>query len=157
MPALRRTDAGGLGDRARQQHPGGNLGIEGLRRRHAHLDVATVAGVHDSVGLVGEIAVAPIDDAEHGSAAAAHEVDGAIGVGGRPALADCDDKRVAHVDAHAEAAQLGRRDRVDVELAIGKSVEHRCHAATGHRGGALADDLDLGDASVGQPGTDVGR
>ena len=94
--------------------------------------------------------------AEHRGAATADEIDGAVRVGRRAALADRDDQRVAHVETHPEAAQLGGGDRIDVELAVGQRVEHRGHAATGDRRGALADDLDLGDAAVGETGADVG-
>ena len=59
------TDAGGLGDRTRQQCAGRHLGVERLGRGHTHLDVATVGGVQHAVGLVGEVAAAPVDDADH--------------------------------------------------------------------------------------------
>ena len=156
VAALGRTNIGRFGDRARQQHAGGHLGVERLGRGDAHLDVTAIARVHHAVGLVGEIAVAAIDDSEHRRAAAADQIDRAIGVGGGAALADGDDQRVAHVEPHPEAAELGRGDRIDVELAVGQRIEHRRHAATGDGCGALADDLDLGDAPVGQPGADVG-
>ena len=56
------ADAGRLGDRARQQRAGGDLGVERLRRGHAHLDVAAVGRVQHAVGLVGEVAAAAVDD-----------------------------------------------------------------------------------------------
>ena len=54
--------------RARQQEAGGDLGVERLRRRHAHLHVAPVGRVEHAVGLVGEVAVAPVDDGDRPSA-----------------------------------------------------------------------------------------
>ena len=61
-------DAGGLGERARQQRAGGDLRVERLRRGDAHLHVAPVARVDHAVGLVGEVAVATVDDRDHGGA-----------------------------------------------------------------------------------------
>ena len=59
------ADTGRLGDRAGQQHARGDLGVERLRRGDAHLDVATVGRVQHAVGLVGEVAAAAVDDADH--------------------------------------------------------------------------------------------
>jgi hypothetical protein len=42
-----------------------DLRVERLRRRDAHLHVAPVARVEHAVGLVGEIAVATVDDRQH--------------------------------------------------------------------------------------------
>ena len=65
VAALGGTNIRRLGDGAGQQDAGSYLRVERLGRRHAHLDIATIAGVHHAVGLVGEIAVASIDDSEH--------------------------------------------------------------------------------------------
>ena len=51
--------------RRRQQEAGRDLRVERLGGRHAHLDVATVGRVEHAVGLVGEVAVAPVDDGDH--------------------------------------------------------------------------------------------
>ena len=86
-----------VGDREREQEPGRDLRVERLGRRDAHLHVATVGRVEHAVGLVDEVAVAPVDDREHRCAPGPGEVDGAVGVGGGAALADRDHERVGHV------------------------------------------------------------
>ena len=91
------------------RHARRHLGVERLGRRHRHLDVAPVGRVQHAVGLVGEVAVAPVDDGDDGGAPTAGQVDGPVGVGGRTGLADGDDERVGHVGAHPEARQLGGR------------------------------------------------
>ncbi len=141
--------SGCLRDRARQQHPGRNLRVERLGAGHAHLHIAAVARVHHTVGLVGEVAVATVDDGQHRGAPTAGEIDRAIGVGGGAALADRHDEGVGHVETQVEARQLGGGDRIDVERAVGELVEHSRHAAPGHRRGALADDAHLGDLAAG--------
>ncbi len=80
-----------------QQLPGGDLGVERLGRGHAHLDVATVGGVEDAVGLVAELAAAPVDDGDDRGPAGSDQVDGAVGVGRGPRLADGDRQDVGHV------------------------------------------------------------
>ena len=147
---------GGLGDGARQQHTGRHLGVEGLGGRDTHLHVAAVTGVHHAVGFVGEVAVAAVHDGQHRCATRPHQVDSAVGVGRGAALADGDDERVAHVELHAEPAELGGGDRVDVERPCGQQIEHIGHAATRHGSGALADDAYLGDRAISQPRRDVG-
>ena len=54
----------------RRAGTGGDLRVERLGRRHAHLDVATVGRVQHAVGLVGEVAVATVDDGDDGGARA---------------------------------------------------------------------------------------
>ena len=72
---MRRTSASSApsvaGEREREQAPGRDLRVEGLRRRDAHLDVATVGRVEHAVGLVDEVAVAPVDDRDDRRAAVA--------------------------------------------------------------------------------------
>ena len=141
-----------LGDRPGEQEPGGDLRVEGLGGRHAHLHVAAVGRVEHAVALVGEVGAAPVDDGEHRGAAVAHEVDGAVGVGGGAGLADGDDERVAHVRPQPEAGQLGGRERLDAEAAVRDAGEQRAgQALAGDVGGALADHLDAVDAPVAQP------
>ena len=156
MAALRVADAGCLGDRARQQHAGGDLGVERLGRRDAHLDVATVAGVHHAVGLVGEVAVAPVDDASTVAPRPRARSTVRLVSVVVPLWLTAIDQRVAHVEAQLEAAQLGGGDRVDVEPAVAQRVEHRGHAAPGDGRSALADDPDLRDDARRQPSGDVG-
>ena len=98
-PGPRRSRPTSVGEREREQEPGGDLRVERLGRRDAHLDVAAVGRVEHAVGLVDEVAVAAVDDRDHRRAAGPREVDGAVGVGGGAALADRDDERVAHVVA----------------------------------------------------------
>ena len=109
------AEAGRLGDRTRQQCTGRHLGVERLGRRHAHLDVTTVGGVHHPVGLVGEIRTPSIDDADHVATTGPDQVDGAVRVGRGPRLTDRDGQRVAHVETEVETGQFGGRDRIDVE------------------------------------------
>ncbi len=150
------ADPGCLSDRAGQQRTGGHLGVEGLRRRHTHLDVAPVGRVEHAVGLVGEIATAPVDDADHRCTTRAQQVDRAVRVGGGSGLADCDRQRVAHVETHAEARQFGGSDRVHVEPGVGQLVENRGGALTGDRRRALADHPYASDRPGSEPGSDVG-
>ena len=60
-----RVDAELSRDREREQESGGDLRVERLRRRHAHLDVAAVGRVEHAVALVDEVALAPVDDRDH--------------------------------------------------------------------------------------------
>ena len=132
--------------------PGGDLRVEGLGGRDAHLHVAAVGRVEHAVGLVGEVGAAPVDDGEHRGAAVAHEVDGAVGVGGGARLADRDDEGVAHVGAQPEARELGGGERLDPEAPVGDAWRRsaRGQALAGDVGGALADHLDAADAAVAQ-------
>ena len=91
--------AGQLGDGAGQQRARGDLGVEGLRRGDRHLHVAAVGRVEHAVGLVGQVAVAPVHDADDGRATLASEVDRAVGVGGGAALAHGHHERVGEVGA----------------------------------------------------------
>ncbi len=63
-----RLDAELCGQRDREQVAGGHLGVEGLRGRDAHLDVAAVGRVQHAVGLVDEVAVPAVDDGDDGRA-----------------------------------------------------------------------------------------
>src|SRR3546814_1813329 len=101
-----------LCDRPRQQEAGGDLRVEGLGGGHAHLDVAPVGRVEHAVGLVGEVGPAAVDDGEDLRTTPAHEVDGAVGVGGGARLADGDHQGVGHVVAQPEA----REDRKSTRL-----------------------------------------
>ena len=157
MATLGRAPARCLGDGTGQQCPGGHLGVERLGAGDAHLDVAAVARIHHAIGLVGEVAVAPVDDGQHRRTASASKVHRAIRVGGGAALADGDDEGVAHVEAQPEARQLCGRQGIDVESAGAKIVEHIRHTATGDGGGALADHTHLPDLATGETGGDVGR
>src|SRR3954447_12428136 len=118
MATLRRADFGRLRDRAREEHTCGDLSVERLRGRDAHLDVAAIAGVHDTVGFVGQVAVATVDDPDDTCTTSPHEIYGAVRVGGGPALADRDHQRVAHVETHPETTELRCRQRIDVDLPI---------------------------------------
>ena len=142
--------AGRLRDGAGEQGAGGHLGVEGLRGGHAHLHVAAVGGVEHAVGLVGEIAVAPVHDGDDRSAAGPGEVHGAVRVGGGAALAHGDDERVAHVHPQVEAGQLGGRDGPHVEALVGEVVEQGGRALAGNGGRALADDPHGADAATSQ-------
>jgi len=157
VPSGRVARAGRIGDRAREQCPCCDLRVEGLGGSDAHLHVASVRGVEHPVGLVGEVAAAPIHDADHCGTAGAQEVDGAVGVGRGPRLADRDGEGVAHVEAHVETGQLGGRDGVDVEAAAGQLGEDRRSGLAGDGGGALADDADPGDEPVAEAVPHVGR
>ena len=105
-----RAAADRLGDGAGQQRARRHLGVERLGRGHAHLDVAAVGRVEHAVGLVGEVAAAAVDDADHGRAAGPGQVDRAVRVGRGAALADGDDQRVGHVE--------GRRWKPDSSVAV---------------------------------------
>ena len=98
-----------LGDGVAEQQSGRDLRVERLGRRHAHLHVASVGGVEDAVGLVGQVRVASVDDRHHRRSPPPKQVDGAVGVGGGARLADRDGQRVGHVGAEAEPRQLRRR------------------------------------------------
>jgi hypothetical protein len=79
------------------------------------------------------------------------EVDGAVGVGRRPALADGDDERVLHPVAQAEARELGRRRGFDVEAPTGETVERGGEALARDGGGPLPDHDDAPDRAVADP------
>ena len=99
------------------RYAGRELRVERLRRRDAHLHVATVGRVEHAVALVDEVALAPVDDRDHGRAARAGEVDRAVRVGGGARLRDRDHDRVAHVVGEPEARELGRGERFDRDRA----------------------------------------
>ena len=63
-PAAGIAQAGGLRDRTGEERTRCDLGVEGLGGGNAHLYVTTVGCVHHAIGLVGEIRVAPVDDAD---------------------------------------------------------------------------------------------
>ena len=147
-----------LGDRPGEQEPGGDLRVEGLGGRHAHLHVAAVRRVEHAVALVGEVGATPVDDGEHRGAAVAHEVDRAVGVGGGAGLADGDHEGVAHVRPQPEPGELGGRERLHPEPSVRDAGEQRARQAlAGHVGRALADHLDAVDAAVAQPLAHAGR
>ena len=91
------------GQRERQEVAGGDLGVERLRRRDGHFEVAPVGRVENAVGLVDEVAVPPVHDREHRGVPRAREIDRSVGVGRRTALADRDDECVGHVVGETEA------------------------------------------------------
>ncbi|CAB4688189.1 unannotated protein [freshwater metagenome] len=157
MPALRRTKTCRLTDRTCQQRTGSDLRVERLCRGNAHLNVAAVRGIQHAIGLVGEIAVATIHDANHACTATANKIDRAIGVGGCTALAYRHYERVAHVEAHTKATQFSSHHRVDIEAALGERCERRCHAAPGDGGSALADHKHATNGSGGQTLSDKRR
>ncbi len=140
----------------RQQEAGRDLGVERLGRRHAHLDVATVGRVEHAVGLVGEVAVATVDDGDDPAAARPHQVDGAVGVGGGARLADGDDERVGHVGPQVEAGQLGGQHgpHLDRRVADGRP-QGDGQALAGDGGGALADHQHPADRAGAQVGPEV--
>ena len=111
--------AGQLGDGAGQQGARGDLGVEGLGGGDRHLHVAAVGGVEHAVGLVGEVAVAAVHDADDGRAPLAGEVDRAVGVGGGAALAHGHDQRVAEVGRQAVARELGRGGGLHAQRGVG--------------------------------------
>ncbi len=146
-----------IGDGDRQQEAGGDLGVEGLGRGDAHLDVAPVRGVHHAMGAVGEVAAAPVDDGQHRCAPLFGDVDRAVGVGGGARLRDRDQQRIAHVPAQAESRQFGRRNRLHTEVSVQFVVEGVGHGLPGDGGGALADHIDGRDRAVAQLVGDLGR
>ena len=120
--------------REREQEAGRDLRVERLGRRDAHLDVAPVGRVEHAVGLVDEIALAPVHDRDHERAAGAREVDGAVRVGGGARLADRDDERVAHVGREPEARELGGEHRLDRRRdAPGERAAQRAARGSGPR------------------------
>ncbi len=96
-----------------EQMTGRDLGIERLRRRHAHFDVAAVGGVENAIRLVGEVAAASVDDRHDRRAPRTHQVDRPVGVGRRARLADGAHQRVAHVVAHPETGEFRGGQRLD--------------------------------------------
>ncbi len=141
----------GVGDALGQEEPGGHLGVEGLGRGDAHLDVTAVGGEQHPVGLLHQVAVAAVDDGHHRRSPSPHQVDGAIGVGRGPRLADGHDQRVGHVVVEGEARQLGGQHGLDAKArAAARPGDGRGHALPGDGGGALADDDHPGDGAVGQ-------
>ncbi len=134
----------------RQQEAGGDLRVEGLRRRNAHLDVAAVRGVEHAVGLVDEIAAPTVHDRQHDGAAAAGEVNGPIGVGGRAGLADRHHQRRRHVVVEAEAREFGGRRFGDLDVSpFQRPGEGGGDCLTCHGRGALTDDDDAIECPVG--------
>ncbi|CAB4730447.1 unannotated protein [freshwater metagenome] len=145
------ASAGQIGDRAGEECTCGHLRVERLGRCHAHLHVSPVGGVQHPVGLVGEIAVPAVDDADHRGPTTAHEVDRPVGVGGGTALADGNDEHVAHVDRKVETRQFGSSDCADVEPALDELVEQHGCALAGDGSSSLADDTHAADATAAQP------
>ena len=129
-----------LGDRRRQQEARRELRVQRLRRRHRHLDVATVGRVEHAVRLVDQVAVASVDDGDHAGAASAREVDGAVGVGGGARLADGDDERVVHLRPQTETGELGGEGGLDSQFGVARHRAQRGHEAlAGDVSGALPD------------------
>ena len=147
---LVRAAADGLRDGARQQRARRHLRVEGLGRGHAHLDVAAVRRVEDAVGLVGQVALAAVDDPDDGRAAGAGQVDRAVRVGRGAALADGDDQRVGHRGSEVEARELGGGDRIDVDALAAQPGQQRGHGLRRDRGRPLADAEDAADGPVGE-------
>ena len=142
----------GLAQRDREQEPGGDLRVERLGRRDAHLDVASVRGEENAVRLRDQIATAPVDHREHGGAATAREIDRAVGVGGGPRLADRDHQRVAHVGPQVEAGELGRRHRPDRDPVLRQQMHERVgDRLARHRRRPLADHHHAADGARAQP------
>ena len=124
----------------REQHTRGQLRVERLGGRDAHLDVTTVGCVEHAVALVDEIALPPVDDGNHDGATRAHEIDGAVRVGRGSRLRDRDDDRVAHVGRQLEARQLGRGQRLDGNRTVPERLpKHAGQALTGDVRTPLAD------------------
>ena len=128
-----------------QHRARGDLRVERLGRGDGHLDVAAVGRVQHAVALVRQVAVAPVDDAQHGRAAGADHVDGAVGVGGGAGLAHRHDAHRGHVGPQAPRRQLGRGQRLDRDLRLQQRADDVGDAAAGDRRGALADEEELGD------------
>ena len=145
-------------DRLGQQQACGDLGVERLGRRDAHLHVPTVGGVEHPVGLVGQVAPAPVDDRDHRRAPGAHQVHGPVGVGGGPRLADGDHQGVGHVGTQLEPGQLGGEHGLDLHVGLRQEVAQVVgEALTGDGRGALADDEDAVDVPGAQRIADVAR
>ena len=135
-----------------EQGAGRHLGVEGLRRGHAHLHVAAVGRVDDAVGLLDQVAVSPVHDGDDDGAARTDQVDGAVRVGRRPRLAHGHDSGVGHVVVQLEPGQLGGGQGGDGDgRGLEGGGEERRHRLARNRGGALADHDDPPDA----PGTDA--
>ena len=149
------SGADDVGNGAREEDAGGNLRVERLRTRHAHLDVAAVGRVDDAVRFRREFAAAAIDDCEHRRTAGTGEVDRAVRVRRRSALADRDDEGVAHVEREAEPRQFGRGQRIDDECVTGERAQHVGQRASGDGGGSLPDDPHPHERSVGESTRDV--
>jgi len=120
VPVVRRTRTECLRHCARDERAGGDLCVERLGTGDAHLHVATVRGIDDTVGFGGEFAAAPVDDGEHACAARSGQVDSAVGVGRGAALADRDDERVAHVECETETRQFGGWQRINSQTIVGE-------------------------------------
>ena len=131
--------------------------VERLRRRDAHLHVATVGRVEHAVALVDEVALAPVDDADHRRAARAYEVDGAVGVGRRARLRDGQHERVGHVGEEPEPGELGRGNGLDRERTPGeRAPERERDALPGDGRGSLTGDDHTPQRPCPQPLDDVG-
>ena len=120
---------------------GRDLRVEGLRRRHAHLDVATVGGEEHAVGLVDEVALAPVHDRDHERAARPREIDRAVRVGRRSRLRRsrrraCRSCRRASPKPESSVASVASI----VDRAPGDRAPQRLHETLARdRGGALPD------------------
>ncbi len=148
---------GGLGDGTGEQHAGGDLCVERLGRRDAHLDVAAVGGVQHAVGLVGEVAVAPVHDRRsrprHATRSRSTVRLVSVVV---PLWLTAIDERVAHVESQPEARQLGGGDGVDVECRLGQLVEHAAMLCPATAAVPWPITRTLRDRAGGEPGGDVG-
>ena len=148
-------DTDGIGELGGQQVAGGDLGVERLGGRHAHLHVTTVGGVQHAVGTIGEVAVASVDDGDHRRATRPHEVDRAIGVGRRAALAHGDHERVGHVISQLEPGELRGQHALGAHVGARGERAHRLdESPTGDGCGALTDHQQAGDRPVGDAGPD---
>ena len=146
-----------IGERERQEEPGGDLRVEGLRRRDAHLHVTPVGGVEHPGGSIHQVAVAAVHDGDDHAATGPYQVHGAVRVGGRAALADRDDERVGHVDAETEARQLGCGHRLDVDATPGfdRAGEHMGQVLARDRRGSLTDHEHAADLTGAQAGAQL--
>ena len=139
-----------IGDGDGEEVARGDLRVERLGGRHCHLDVAAVGRVEHAVGLVDEVAVAPVDDGDDRSTAARARSDVRLVSVVVPALADRDDERVGHVVARAGTRELGRDHSFGAHRVVGEAGEDRGQALTRDRRGALADHHDALDGAVAQ-------
>ena len=109
------------------------------------------------VGLVGEIGATTVDDADHRRAAAAQQVDGAVGVGCGSALTDGHDQTIAHVIVDAEAGQFscGHGDHRNAGSGEGP-LKCACNGPAGDRSRSLPDDEDPAQRSALELCEDIG-
>ena len=151
---------GGDADASATRRPteaGGDLRVERLGRGHAHLHVTTVGGVQHAVGTIGEVTVPSVDDRDHRRSTRPHEVDRAIGVGRRAALAHGDHHRVGHVISELEPGELRGQHALGAHVGARGERAHRLdESPTGDGCGALTDHQQAGDRPVGDAARTTG-